>query len=283
MKSKKGLLSFILLLACATAVFFIGWIQFYVPAGQYGVMISKTGGVYEEPVSNGSIIWRWERLLPTNTQIRIFAASPKKFTSSVTGELPSASIYSAMLNGRPDFSYNFSVSVELGVKPELLPGLVKQKDLQDDKGLEQWLQSQADGIANAVVQHIMTTAQTDGSNGIEVIRLSTDSDGLLEAINAEKAFPSVNIASVSVNTFKMPDTLLYATAKETYLSYQQDLREALKTTVSAEAEQTANDYLQFERFGKLGAVLEAYPILIEFLAVSRADAVEAFNILDAIR
>lgn len=41
---KKFIMWLVLLLVLAGAVFFAGWIQFRVPAGQYGVYVTKTRG-----------------------------------------------------------------------------------------------------------------------------------------------------------------------------------------------------------------------------------------------
>ena len=43
---RKLIIITLIVLACAAAVFFFGWTQFFVPAGKYGVMLSKSGGYY---------------------------------------------------------------------------------------------------------------------------------------------------------------------------------------------------------------------------------------------
>ncbi len=73
---KKAIIKFfiwlIVLLAISGTVFFFGWLQFSVPAGSYGVMLSKSGGYYNEVITPGEFSWRWERLVPTNSEILIF-------------------------------------------------------------------------------------------------------------------------------------------------------------------------------------------------------------------
>ena len=69
---KKFFLSLFIIILFAGAVFFIGWGQFAVPAGSYGVMVSKTSGISEKTIVPGEFCWFWERLLPTNVSMRTF-------------------------------------------------------------------------------------------------------------------------------------------------------------------------------------------------------------------
>ena len=43
---KKALASLIILILFGGVVFYLGWVQFDVPIGNYGLMLSKTSGVY---------------------------------------------------------------------------------------------------------------------------------------------------------------------------------------------------------------------------------------------
>ena len=81
----------------------------------------------------------------------------------------------------------------------------------------------------------------------------------------------------------MPDIELYLVGKENYLNYQEAVRMSLTELAKKEASQNAEDFLQIERFTKWGKILEAYPVLIEFLAVSREDAAETLEALKKIR
>lgn len=87
---KKALASLIILILFGGVVFYLGWVQFDVPIGNYGLMLSKTSGVYPELIQSGTFLWRWERLLPTNTQLRIFSLDPVSQTDTFNSSLPSA-------------------------------------------------------------------------------------------------------------------------------------------------------------------------------------------------
>ena len=75
---RKLIIITLIVLVCAAAVFFFGWTQFSVPAGKYGVMLSKSGGYYPQAVIPGNFTWRWERIVPTNAQILVFDLTPRQ-------------------------------------------------------------------------------------------------------------------------------------------------------------------------------------------------------------
>ena len=132
---KKFFVSVIIIAIFAGILLFIGWTQFSIPSGTTGVMISKTGGIHPSAIIPGEFTWRWERLLPTNTEIRVFSMYPKTVTSTLSGSLPSAEIYSPMLEGRPDFSYSFTVSLDLQLKQGSLPSFVRRTNAQIGRAL----------------------------------------------------------------------------------------------------------------------------------------------------
>ena len=102
-------------------------------------------------------------------------------------------------------------------------------------------------------------------------------------MNASSRFPNIKISDVVLQNVSMPDISLYNLAKKSYEDYQAQSSAAMATMTTDESVQAASDFLQIERFGNLGKVLTDYPILIDFLAVSRDNAADAFNIQKAVR
>ena len=80
----------------------------------------------------------------------------------------------------------------------------------------------------------------------------------------------------------MPDAELYNIAKASYAEFQEKVKTALAELTKNQSTITAQDYLQIERFARWGRILQEYPILIDFLAVSRDDASSAINALDSL-
>lgn len=276
---KKFLISTFILIIFAGAIFFIGWGQFAVPAGSYGVMVSKTSGISQKTIVPGEFCWFWERLLPTNTSMRIFSIIPVTRTTTISGELPSADIYSPMLEGSPNFSYKFSVQTELMMKSNYLPNFVRRTDAKENEQLQEYLNQQGDLIAQEVIQYILSKSLDNANN---LMLLATNTEELKAGINAESKFKDLEISNITVKTAQMPDTELYNIAKASYAEFQAKVKQSLAELTKNQSTITANDYLQIERFARWGKILQEYPILIDFLAVSRDDASKAIGALDSL-
>ena len=276
---KKFLISLLLIIIFAGAIFFIGWGQFAVPAGSYGVMVSKTSGISQKTIIPGEFCWFWERLLPTNTSMRIFSIIPVTRTTTISGELPSADIYSPMLEGSPNFSYKFSVQTELMMKSNYLPNFVRRTDAKENEQLQEYLNQQGDLIAQEVIQYILSKSLDNANN---LMLLATNTEELKAGINAESKFKDLEISNITVKTAQMPDTELYNIAKASYAEFQAKVKQSLAELTKNQSTITANDYLQIERFARWGKILQEYPILIDFLAVSRDDASKAIGALDSL-
>lgn len=276
---KKFLISMFILIIFAGAIFFIGWGQFAVPAGSYGVMVSKTSGISQKTIVPGEFCWFWERLLPTNTSMRIFSIIPVTRTTTISGELPSADIYSPMLEGSPNFSYKFSVQTELMMKSNYLPNFVRRTDAKENEQLQEYLNQQGDLIAQEVIQYILSKSLDNANN---LMLLVTDTEELKTGINADSKFKGLEISNITVKTAQMPDTELYNIAKASYAEFQAKVKQSLAELTKNQSTITANDYLQIERFARWGKILQEYPILIDFLAVSRDDASKAIGALDSL-
>jgi hypothetical protein len=276
---KKFFVSLLILCVLGGAAFFIGWIQFAIPAGMYGVLVSKTGGVNMKPIEPGTFRWQWERLLPTNTIIHRFSLTPQSVSLPVTGKLPSADIYSSLMDGSPDFSYNISVAVSLSLKAQYLPDLVRNRNITEQYQLDDFLKVEAKRAGAAAVQYLVSSAgeQQDISGN------SVSRDNVIHAISAETEFPEIEITEISFNAVKMPDMALYRDAQRFYLSYYEQVRTGMLRSADAQAAVSSGDYLQIERFARWGKILTEYPILIDFIAVSRDDAAAALGALESMR
>ena len=222
-KIKKIFIDFIIILIAAVAVFFIGWIQFYVKPGNCGVMVSKTGGLYEKPVVSGSFVWRWERLLPTNVDLRIFSLTPYKSTQVISGELPSSELYSSYLAVKQDFSYRIQLRVSLCSSPEKLVQIVKQNDIHTQEDLNAFYELKAKSVLQNVVKIYMQgdsdfTAYESVLSSEQVKKIISYSSGDLDL---------VDITGIEVLSSKIPDIALYETARKTYEEYQKKVSDIL--------------------------------------------------------
>jgi hypothetical protein len=264
---KKAVISFIIVAIFAGVIFLVGWIQLAVPAGKYGVIISKTGGIDHETVIPGQFRWTWERLLPTNTTVLVFDLSPVTKKLDIEGTLPSGAVYGAMLEGKPEFSWKATVAITGHVSVSRLPELVRQNGIRDQKALDAWtgieLASVAGGGVRQYINKTLADPETAGS-------LAANADALFRNEKLE-------ILSVEPSFLTEPDFALYRMAAKAYGDYQARREELLSKAVVREADSAVAEYLQMERLARWGEVLTKYPILIDYLAVTRDDDGAAFS------
>lgn len=281
---KKLLSTFLVVILFGGAAFVIGWTQLYIPAGSYGVLVSKTGGINPSTIKPATFRWSWERLIPTNAKILAFDLSPVKTSAACTGTLPSGGLYSGMLEGNPDFSWDIRVDVTARVKSDLLPELVERLNVRDQTSLDQWTRDRvaalADGagkaaIGEAVASALASPASTPASS------LESIGDDVARRISFVSS--ELEVLSVSVTSSRTPDVAMYRLASDAYASYQKRRSELLSKTAVEESDNSVAEYLQIERFSKWGELLTKYPILIEYLAVTSSDREATFKALKAIR
>lgn len=277
---KKFVVSVIILVVFFGVLLFIGWTQFSIPSGTTGVMISKTVGIHPAAIVPGNFTWRWERLIPTNTEIRVFSMYPRTITTTLQGSLPSSDIYSPMLEGKPDFSYSFSMTVEVQLKQSALPSFVRRTNALGQDELHSYLDSKAQEAAKDVLDFVLLQQK---NSSLSSLSISYDYDAIVKHLQSLSKYSDINIDAVSIQTVKLPDIELYLLAKEAYSMYQDKVRNALASLTNDQSVQSAEDYLQIERFSRWGKVLQDYPILIDFIAVSKEDSLEALEAVRSIK
>lgn len=276
---KKFLISLIILILAAGTVFVFGWVQIFVPIGKYGVLASKTSGIDPVPVTNGVFSWKWERLIPTNTELYIFTIEPQRFTTTISGELPFAAEYNNAFSTNYDFSYDYTVTLSLSVREDYLPQLVKDFSVKTDANLSELLSQQVQNISCDIVQFLITSNKTEDIS----IQTSLDIPEITDGIDAYGKYPFVLFNSVEVKRTKSPDLILYKSVKNSYSEYRAQTQEQILDTVVKENQTSSEDYFLFERYRNLGKLLSEYPVLIDYLAVQQDDLTTAFEKLKALR
>ncbi len=114
---KKFFISLIILVILGGAALYFGWVKASVPAGEYGVIISKTHGTDAEVVQDGKFRWLWYKLIPTNVKILSFRLRLLEKNISAGGSLPSANTYASFSGISMDFSYEVNGTYSFQLKP----------------------------------------------------------------------------------------------------------------------------------------------------------------------
>lgn len=283
MKTFRKLLIFMLIiLACAAAVFFFGWTQFSVPAGKYGIMLSKSGGYHRQAIIPGNFTWRWERLVPTNAQILVFDLTPRKVQYDADGLLPSADLYAKVLNTKENFSWIFSLDALITLKPERLVPIVEKNTIQTQEMLDSYI----DSHIRAALQTIMYRYVSELiDNPYEYQQVKTDYHALSEKIKNELikvTGQDFSVGAVTLTKLTIPDIHTYKIAEQAYNTYEQQREMLLAETAAKEAQYSASEQFQIERLTKWGDFLAKYPHIIELIAVAQQDSKAALNVLKSL-
>lgn len=274
---KKALISLLLLATAAAAVFYFGWTSFAVPPGQYGVLITKTGGVHPLVIEPGRFAWNWERLLPTNSTLKVFSLSPRSVSYTSTGMLPSGTLYAGVVEGNPDFSWNVSLTMSARLDPSSLPALLRDSGISDQTALEAWqdnrMKNLADGALRAALNEAVGGGDTPGSD------FSDPSELALFISRQTESMSEGDMIGIEtrIDSLSYPDTDLYRLAKNAYLAYLDEKARQFTAAAAGEAGSAAADRFTLDRYEQWGALLTKYPILIDFIDLANGDPASALD------
>lgn len=269
-KKKKGsafrtIVIIVLLLAAGGSVFYFGLVRVDLKPDQTAVFYSKTGGFSDKLIRPGDFVWKWEKLLPTNTSIFIFSLSPYRIDIDRKSVLPSGEVYASYLEGSADFSFTLKMSINIEIKPEALPGLCASDKLHPE-GMEQWYSDISALVSESAVAFIQEYGRT--YSGIKTISMNFQkmSEDLSDSL--EQDYPSVVIKQIIPETINFPDLALYQAAREAYLALveiKKDVSaESIKTSKAGEIESET----RLAILSKYGEVFKKYPELLQFFNIS---------------
>ena len=279
---KKVCIITVIVLACAAAVFFFGWTQFSVPAGKYGIMLSKSGGYYSQAIMPGNFTWRWERIVPTNAQILVFDLTPRQVHYAADGSLPSADRYGKVLNTKDDFSWGFGMDALVTLKAEQLVSVVEKSTIQTQEALESYIDSHIQSVLQTIMYRYVSELV---DNPYEYQQVKTDYHTLSEKIKDELTKATgqdFSVEAVTLTKLTIPDIHTYKIAEQAYNQYEQQREMLLAETAAKEAQYAASEQFQIDRLTKWGDFLAKYPHIIELIAVAQQDSKAALNALKSL-
>ena len=242
---KKFLVAILILAVFAGALFYFGWVQFAVPAGFTGIIISKTGGINPAPIVPGEFRWSWERLIPTNCKILSFSLRPVELTLSASASLPSADLYSRFLEGTPDFSYSISAKLSLRALQQNLPYIIEEYNVESEDELNSLLEEAArKAFYSSAEKYIAEAAQKAAGALSQEEPMSPPLPAASSiASSFEEELPEC-FATVSfvVTECTLPDFALYSAGAAVYAEYAERRQEAaVAAAVKAAEEEIASE------------------------------------------
>ena len=266
---KKFIIIFILLILGGGTVFFFGWVNLFVPAGSYGVMVSKTSGFDDTLLGPDSgFVWRWQNLIPTNLTIHIFDLKEQRFNLTSKGSLPQAEILSELSPLKPSFNYEINLSVYYKLRPQALVRLVQTEGLTPDNISSFYAKKQEVITAVLLRQLALTLENPEELSGAEPLRLASQ---LLARVRDQ--FTELELTSISLNgPLNLPAPEVYVAAKNAYLNLLAEKNRLGQEKLRLAATLYQKDDIAFERSLKqleqYGELLNRYPVLLKYLFIT---------------
>jgi hypothetical protein len=256
-KMRKFLITLFILLALGVALFFLGWAQFKVPPGSYGVMRSKTHGIDPTLIREGEFRWVWYKLIPTNVEISSYLPARVERQISRRGALPSADIYGAFADVKADFSYEFNASLSFHIGGDALIPLVREQNLQGQDDLDAYAEALGRDIEALVIRRMENLGEAE----LRTILETGTSAAMEEAIRRD--FPMVEGLSCGFQTIRFPDYRLYDQVRELYAAYLAKQRDYVD--LDARAAERINSRFRLDELAGYGDLLTRFPVLLEYL------------------
>jgi hypothetical protein len=261
---KKFIILFIILLILGGVGFFFGWVQFQVPPGQYGVIISKTHGIDPVLVRSGEFRWVWYRLLPTNVRIAVFNLEHVKFPVNFQSALPSGNTYASFAGlTNADFSWNLQAEIAFSINPDYLVKLAGLHNLKSQEDLNSCLEQIAKDIEVIILRTLTSASSEDETARLENI-LSGNPDTQMEQ-EIQSRFPQINNFSFYIRTAKFPDFILYTQLRAIYEEFLAKQSEYVTLEFGRRAERHIEAQMRFNELERYGELLSRFPLLLEYM------------------
>lgn len=243
-------------------MFYTGWTQFKVPAGMVGIVVSKTSGSNLNPVTHDKFSWSWEFLLPTNATLQSFSSKTENYQKSVSGILPSGKEYSKVFNGGADFSYSMEFSIDAKVSVEGICALLKEGDIKNQEDLNILMERNAENFSTLAAQKILAAAIDQNSYDFEKAQKIAE-EALKDFSSSSNS--KVDIQSVTLKKYSVPDIALYKKAAASYEEYVKAFNENIAKNAQKEADEKSRFKTTIQKMESLGEILKKYPELSDMI------------------
>jgi len=259
---KKFLLTLLVFVIIAGAVLFIGWAQLGIPPDGYGVIRSKTHGLYPHLIQPGEFRWIWYKLIPTNTRTTVLRLNPVNHEFSMEGALPSGKIYSVFAGIEGDFSWKMNAAISFSISPDSIIPLCSENTISSQEDLTRYENDIAGQIEGFILRRI---EQEDNSTDVEA--LLKDGENPVFEREILNQFPVLYHFSLRVKSAKFPDFALYRQAKGLFDDYITVQKDYMSGDIREKAKNRIDSMFRFDELELYGALLTKYPILLEYLAL----------------
>jgi hypothetical protein len=191
--------------------------------------------------------------------------APVKFDLNFNNTLPSGDSYAAFAGLGANFSWELKAQVSFGINPDRLVSVVSARNLKDQAAYESYLLDIALGIENLIIR-TFSSVETDSAR-LENIMAGQRDSALEREISV--IYPEIQNFSLTVQSAKFPDFVLYREVRLLYEDYLKKQREIVTAGFGRRAENHIASQFHFEELERYGELLTKFPVLLEYLALEQ--------------
>ena len=256
----KNRLSFLIVLAFAGFVFYMGWIQIRIPEGEYALVYTKTGGYDHYFIHPGQFVWRWENLFPENLTLHFIEQESRSADGHYSVFLPSGELYGDFIDRSDAFVSHFSWTFRYRLREESFISLVENGDFSFS-ALESLYESYEDQVQLSAAEYLK-----DRASDIE-----TDPTAAAEEISGivNKNNTLFDLESFRFTDLGLPDRALYEKTRELFLIHIEQLNKTERQAVQSAAVIESETEQKMKLLREYGEVFSKYPILLEYYGLDR--------------
>ena len=261
---KKFFTTLLVLVIIAGIMLFFGWAQLGIPPDGYGVIRSKTHGLYPHIVQPGEFLWIWYKLIPTNTETTVLRLNPVGYDFTAESDLPSGRVYSAFAGIKGDFSWRINAAISFSISPDAVIPLFSANIISSQEDLSRYEQDVARQIEGLILRYI---GQEDLSGEVEVLLKEGENHWFEREIL--KQFPFLRNFTLRIKSAKYPDFELYRQAKALFENYMTAQKEYASGDIRERAKNRMDAMFRFDELELYGALLTKYPILLDYMTLEK--------------
>ena len=261
---KKFFRTILVLAIIAGLALFFGWAQLGIPPDGYGVIRSKTHGLYPRIVRPGEFLWIWYKLIPTNTKTTVLRLNPVNHAFTAENTLPSGRVYSSFAGIKGDFSWRINGAVSFNINPDAVIPLFSANIISSQEDLTRYEKDIAEQIEGIIMRYV---GQEEHSKEFET--LLTDGENPWFEREIMRQIPSLNNLSLRVKSAKLPEFELYRQEKALFDQYMAIQKEYALGDMREMAKNRMDALFRFDELELYGTLLTEYPILLEYMALEK--------------
>jgi len=256
----KNRLSFLIILAFAGFVFYMGWIQIRIPEGKYALVYTKTGGYDRTLIEPGQFVWRWENLFPGNLSLHFIDLVSMPGSLDISGYLPSGELYGTFIHEPDAFRFSVKAEYRFSSSEDQFVSLIESGAYSPDtmeSNSNQYISEVNTLVRQYVIDH--SPLSPGGMAEVEKDLISLVSD----------TYPGFILESFRITGYSYPDQDLYEAAKSLYISGISALREVEMKEEQSTTRAGTITARKMDLLRSYGEILSEFPVLLQYFGLDR--------------